>query len=142
VSWTVSDGRIRTSAPITPTRQLPGGSAPPGVLNTAVTRCRMECHSRRGKDQSARTNPQKKKSNEKNPEGRSCLGRGPKFPYGELRSSYVLNLGLRLRPVMNRRACGCGARMQVKYWFHFRLGTEKGFLLPQYWFHLCSGAGL
>jgi len=55
----------------------------------------------------------KKKSKKKNPEGRSCLGRGLKFPNGELRSSYVLNLGLRLRPVMNRRACGCGARMQV-----------------------------
>ena len=32
----------------------------------------------------------------------------PTFPHGEPRSSYVLNLGLRLRPVMNRRACGCG----------------------------------
>jgi len=34
----VSDGRIRTSAPITPIRRLPGDSAPLGVIKTAASR--------------------------------------------------------------------------------------------------------
>ena len=54
----------------------------------------MEFHSRGG----GGTGPQgpipKKKIQQKNPEK---LGRGPKFPHGEPRSSYVLNLGLRLQ---------------------------------------------
>ena len=63
---TVSDGKIRTSAPITPTRRLPGDSAPLSVINTAVTRGRKEFHSRGGggpvrNDQS----PLKKKSKKK-----------------------------------------------------------------------------
>ena len=54
---------LRTSAPITPIRRLPGDSAPLGVINTAVTRGRMELHSRGGGEgQSARTNPPKKKN--------------------------------------------------------------------------------
>ena len=35
-----------TSAPITPIRRLPGGSEPLSVINTAVTRDKMEFHSR------------------------------------------------------------------------------------------------
>ena len=38
------DGKIRTSAPITPIRRLPGDSAPLGVINTAVIRGRKEYH--------------------------------------------------------------------------------------------------
>jgi len=53
----VLDGRIRTSAHITPIRRLPSDSAPVGVINTAVTRGKKEFHSRGGggpvhKDQS------------------------------------------------------------------------------------------
>jgi len=64
----VSDGRIRTSAPITPIRRLPGDSAPLGVINTAVSRGGKEVHSRGG----GGTGPQgpipiKKKIQEKNP---------------------------------------------------------------------------
>jgi len=39
----------------------------------------------------------KKKSKKKTEGlGENRLGRGPKFPYGELRSYYVLNLGFKL----------------------------------------------
>ena len=44
----------------------------------------------------------KKKNPRKKPrvEGEDRLGRGPKSPHGELRSSHVLNLGFKLRPLM------------------------------------------
>jgi len=83
----VSDGGIRISAPITPIRRLSGDSAPLDVINTEVTRGRMEFHSRGGGNKPARTNPQKKKIQEKKSEGKSRLGRSLKFPHGELRSS-------------------------------------------------------
>ena len=57
----------------------------------------MEFNSRGGGGPVRKDQSQKKKSKKKHPEGRSCLGRGSKFPHGEPRSSYVLNLGLRLQ---------------------------------------------
>jgi len=77
LSYTVSDGRIRTSAPITPIQRLPGGSAPLGVINTAVTRGRVEFRSRGGggpvrKDQSLKKkNPIKKSQWKKSTGSRS-----------------------------------------------------------------------
>ena len=62
----------------------------------------MEFHSRGGGGTGPQGPiPQKKKIQEKKPRGKSRLGRGPKFTHGELRSSYVLNSGLKLRPIMN-----------------------------------------
>ena len=84
----------------------------------------MEFHSRGGRGTSPqRPIPKKKKSKKKNPEGRSCLGRGHKFPHGEPRSSYVLKLGLRRRPVMNRYV-GVGSEcrwecMEIGFLFFF-----------------------
>jgi len=93
----VSDGRIRTSAPITPIRRLPGDSAPLGVIDTAVTRGRKEFHSMAGWGPVCKDQSLKKKSKKKTEGlGENRLGRGPKFPYGELRSYYVLNLGFKL----------------------------------------------
>jgi len=63
---TVSDGRKQTSTHISPIRRLPGDSAPFNVINTAVTRGGKEVHSRRG-ERSARTNPHKRKIQQKNP---------------------------------------------------------------------------
>jgi len=55
---TVSDGKKRTNAPLTPIRPLPGDSAPVGVTNTAGTRDGNGSHSRGGGgDWSARTHP-------------------------------------------------------------------------------------
>jgi len=65
-------------------------------MNTAVTRGRKEFYSRGGGWRFARTNPQKKKIQEKKLEGENRLGLGPKFSHGELRSSHVLNLGFEL----------------------------------------------
>jgi len=62
-----------------------------------------------GGDQSAWTNPHKKRIHEKRPEGENLLGRGHKSPHGELCSSHALNLGLKLWPLMTMCACGCGA---------------------------------
>jgi len=67
-------------------RQLPGDSAPLGVINTAVTRGGKEVHSRGGGgDRSARTNPHQNKNEiqEKKLEGENRLGQGPKSPHGE-----------------------------------------------------------
>ena len=112
MSWRVSDGRIRTSAPITPIRRLYGVSAPLCVINTVVTRGRMELHSRGGGGASPQgpIPPKNKNPIKKNPGGRNRLGRGPKFPHSETRSSCVLKLGLRRRPGVNRRVCGCWTR--------------------------------
>ena len=96
----------------TPIRRLPGGSAPWGVINTAATRGGKEVHSMGGWG----TGPQgpiPMKKNPKNPEGENRLGRGPKSPHGELRSSHVLILGLKLWPLIDRRAYGCGAGIRV-----------------------------
>jgi len=41
------------------------------------------------------------------------LGWGPKLHNSELRSNYVLNLGFKLWPLMNRFAYGCGAGIRV-----------------------------
>jgi len=69
----------------------------------------MDFLSRGGKDRSARTNPQKKNPRKKIPKEEVVWVEVPSS-HSEPRSSYVLDLGLRLRPVMTRRACGGGAR--------------------------------
>ena len=81
MSYTVSDGRIRTSAPITPIRRLPGGSPPLGVINTAVTRGRMEFHSRGGGGTSPQGPiPQKKKSKKKKSRRKKLTGSRSQVP--------------------------------------------------------------
>ena len=109
------DGRIRTSAHITPIRRLSGGSAPLGVINTGVTRGRMEFHSRGGEG----TSPQGLIPKRKNPikkSRRKKLTR-PRSQVSTRRA--VLELCTKLgsqtsdfRP-MERCSCGCGTRMQV-----------------------------
>ena len=98
----MSDGRISTSAPITPIRRLSGGSAPLGVINTAVTRGRMELHSRGGGGASPQgpIPPKKKKSNKKIPEEEFDWVEFPS-PLTARRARAVyfcfVNLGLRLQ---------------------------------------------
>ena len=84
-AWTARESEVyprrpkmekKTNAPITPTRPLPGDSAPLGVMNTAATRCGNGSHLKEGGDRSARTHPPYKKT----PEGENRLDRGPKFP--------------------------------------------------------------
>ena len=78
----------------------------------------MEINSRGGGGLVRKDQSPKKKIQSKNPEGRSRLGRGPKFPHGEPRSSYVLNWGLRLQTRGDR---GNGNREDLKEGFRIRM---------------------
>jgi len=119
----------KTNAPITPTRLLPGDSSNLVVINTAATRGGEEIHSTGG----GGTGPegglpllkkiQKKKKSRNPQESLKVSIHSPLILAGILMRSRERGVLLKCR-------------------FRLRLGTEKGFLLPQYRFHLRSGAGL